>query len=247
MAQARRKPSRARRRSIGGGWAGGNGWSGIGLLLAGAVSGALAMQLWHGGGAGLRQVFDFPRFSAPDSAGGGSAGGETPAGDAPAGAAADDPAAKPATDFTFFTVLPDLEVLAPSAPPPESPAATESTGESTGESSGESPSSSSATAAAAPAETVAGRFMLQAGSYRSVADADRLKATLALNGMLSSIQKVTIQGRGDFYRVRLGPFPTYQAMVDIDRQLSRAGIKALRLKMKSGNAGNSGEPGESGG
>ncbi|MDD9855889.1 MAG: hypothetical protein OXU88_06905, partial [Gammaproteobacteria bacterium] len=67
MAQARRKPSRARRRSIGG-WAGGNGWAGIGLLLAGAVSGALAMQLWHGGGAGLRQVFDFPRFSAPDSA-----------------------------------------------------------------------------------------------------------------------------------------------------------------------------------
>ena len=237
MAQARRKPSRARRRSIGGGWAGGNGWAGIGLLLAGAVSGALAMQLWHGGGAGLRQVFDFPRFSAPDSAGGGSAGGgETPAGEAPAGA--DDPAAKPATDFTFFTVLPDLEVLAPSAPPPEAAAATESTGESTGE------SPSKPTAAAAPAETVAGRFMLQAGSYRSVADADRLKATLALNGMLSSIQKVTIQGRGDFYRVRLGPFPTYQAMVDIDRQLSRAGIKALRLKMKSGNAG---EPGESGG
>jgi len=241
MAQARRKPSRARRRSIGGGWAGGNGWAGIGLLLAGAVSGALAMQLWHGGGAGLRQVFDFPRFSAPDSAG----GGETPAGDAPAGAAADDPAAKPATDFTFFTVLPDLEVLAPSAPPPESPAA--AAAESTGESPGESPSSSSATAAAAPAETVAGRFMLQAGSYRSVADADRLKATLALNGMLSSIQKVTIQGRGDFYRVRLGPFPTYQAMVDIDRQLSRAGIKALRLKMKSGNAGDPGEPGKSGG
>ncbi|MDD9855890.1 MAG: SPOR domain-containing protein, partial [Gammaproteobacteria bacterium] len=90
-------------------------------------------------------------------------------------------------------------------------------------------------------------FMLQAGSYRSVADADRLKATLALNGMLSSIQKVTIQGRGDFYRVRLGPFPTYQAMVDIDRQLSRAGIKALRLKMKSGNAGDPGNSGESGG
>lgn len=245
MAQARRKPSRARRRSIGGGWAGGNGWAGIGLLLAGAVSGALAMQLWHGGGAGLRQVFDFPRFSAPDSAGGGSAGANV-SGETPAGAAADDSAAKPATDFTFFTVLPDLEVLAPSAPPeaPSAAAATESPGESTGE----SPSSSSAaTAAAAPAETVAGRFMLQAGSYRSVADADRLKATLALNGMLSSIQKVTIQGRGDFYRVRLGPFPTYQAMVDIDRQLSRAGIKALRLKMKSGNTGDPGNPGESGG
>ncbi|MDD9875521.1 MAG: SPOR domain-containing protein, partial [Gammaproteobacteria bacterium] len=61
------------------------------------------------------------------------------------------------------------------------------------------------------------------------AGAARLAAGAALLCALMGIQ-----GRGDFYRVRLGPFPTYQAMVKADEQLGRAGIKALRLKMKSG-------------
>lgn len=220
MAQARRKASKAR---------GGNGrsWSGIGMLLAGMVSGALAMQLWHGAqsggvGAGLREMLE-RQFGAREAP---AAPGEPPAGDA-----------KPATDFTFFTVLPEIEVVAPSPPPanakpaPAADATTTADAATAGESSGQSAAAvRDATTPAAPAS----RFMLQAGSYRTAADADRLKATLALSGMASSIQKVTIQGRGDFYRVRLGPFPTYQAMVDIDRRLSRAGIKALRLKMKSG-------------
>jgi len=76
--------------------------------------------------------------------------------------------------------------------------------------------------------------MLQAGSYRAVADAERLRANLGLRGLKSQIQKVTIGERGDFYRVRLGPFATYQAMEEVHRQLGRAGVKALRLKMKSG-------------
>lgn len=223
MAQARRKASKAR---------GGNGrsWSGIGMLLAGMVSGALAMQLWHGAqsggvGAGLREMLE-RQFGAREAP-------AAPGGPGESGAPAFD--TKPATDFTFFTVLPEIEVVAPSPPANAKPApaadATAADAATAGESSGQSAAAvRDATTPAAPAS----RFMLQAGSYRTAADADRLKATLALSGMASSIQKVTIQGRGDFYRVRLGPFPTYQAMVDIDRQLSRAGIKALRLKMKSG-------------
>lgn len=218
MAQARRKASKAR--------GGGRGWSGLGLLIAGMVSGALAMQLWHGAqsggvGAGLRALLE-RQFGAREAAPA-PASGEPPA-----------DAAKPATDFTFFTVLPEIEVVAPAPPADAKPAPVAADSASAADAksaAGESPRP--AVRDATPADP-AGRFMLQAGSYRSAADAERLKATLALSGLASSIQKVTIQGRGDFYRVRLGPFPTYQAMVDIDRQLSRAGIKALRLKMKSG-------------
>jgi len=50
MAQARRKTAKAR------GGSAGRSWSGIGLLVAGMASGALAMQLWHGaqsGGVGI--------------------------------------------------------------------------------------------------------------------------------------------------------------------------------------------------
>lgn len=206
MAQARRKPSKSRPGHTGG------GRSGIGMLLAGMVIGSLATLLWHGAstgggvGAGIRQMLK-GSDSRPPAA---------PARPADAQPNRD----KPATDFTFFTVLPEIEVVAP--PADTGPAA------DTGAESPPKPGTEAG--AAAPA----GRFMLQAGSFRNMPDADRLKANLALQGMVSSIQKVTIQGRGDFYRVRLGPFPTYQAMVKMDEQLGRAGIKALRLKMKSG-------------
>lgn len=208
MAQARRKPSKSRSGRTGG------GRSGIGMLLAGMVIGSLATLLWHGAstgggvGAGVRQMFK----------GGDSRPPAPPAGPADAQPSRD----KPATDFTFFTVLPEIEVVAPS-PADAEPDAAETGAES-------QPKPGPEPAAASPAS----QFMLQAGSFRNMSDADRLKANLAFRGMVSSIQKVSIQGRGDFYRVRLGPFPTYQAMVKVDEQLGRAGIKALRLKMKSG-------------
>ena len=82
------------------------------------------------------------------------------------------------------------------------------------------------------ADTVdAGAYLLQAASYRRRSEAERLKATLALNGMVSAIQKVSIEGKGDFYRIRLGPFESHEAMVEVERQLSRIGIDALRLKV----------------
>ena len=47
-------------------------------------------------------------------------------------------------------------------------------------------------------------YVLQVGSYSSFKDADRVKATLALQGLESFIQKVSIEERGDFFRVRVG-------------------------------------------
>lgn len=219
MAQARRKSSKARDNP--------RSWSGLGMLLAGVVIGALAMQLWHSGGA-QRLLGDLALF-----------GGRAPAVESTAPAeseSAPDEAAKPVTDFTFFTLLPDIEIIAPSPPDAESeskPTPDESTVAKTKTDDAAAPPGPAVRDATTPAAP-ASQFMLQAGSYRTAADADRLKATLALNGLASEIQKVTIQGRGDFYRVRLGPFATYRAMVEVDRQLGRAGIKALRLKMKAG-------------
>ena len=77
-------------------------------------------------------------------------------------------------------------------------------------------------------------YMLQAGSYQRQSDAERLKAELALLGMSSQIQKVTIQDRGDFYRVRLGPYDTHDKMVNADQKLFAQGYKTLRLKISKG-------------
>lgn len=220
MAQARRKTAKR-----GGPGRPGRSWSGFGMLLAGVVIGALAMQLMH---SGVVQRFAGDFAPAP-FASRAPAADATPAEQTEAAAAEPD---KPVTDFTFFTVLPGIEVLAPAPPAAETKPAPDAPAADTADAPADARPATvrDATPPAAPAS----QFMLQAGSYRTVADADRLKATLALNGMVSEIQKVTIQGRGDFYRVRLGPFATYQAMVEVDRQLGRAGIKALRLRMKAG-------------
>ena len=212
MAQARRKaPAKSKRNKSGGGWAG------IGMLLAGMAIGSLSTVLWHGAqtaedgiGAGIRRMFEDSRQAA-------AVADKQPAERRDAEAQPE----RPSTDYTFYQVLPEIEVVAPSAE--ESSAAAQS-----------QPESKPQTKTAAAAEKSANAYMLQAGSYQRHADAERLKATLALKGLASAIQKVSIQGRGDFYRVRLGPYPTYADMVKADEQLSRAGIKALRLKMKSG-------------
>ena len=76
------------------------------------------------------------------------------------------------------------------------------------------------------------QYILQVGSFASFEEADQLKAKLALQGMQAQIQKVAIEGKGEYHRVRLG---TYQSLEDLDavnQRLSKLGIRALRLKLE---------------
>ncbi len=50
-----------------------------------------------------------------------------------------------------------------------------------------------------------GSYVIQAGSFQEFTDADRRKAELALLGLESAIQKVSIDKR-NWYRVRIGPY-----------------------------------------
>jgi cell division protein FtsN len=77
-------------------------------------------------------------------------------------------------------------------------------------------------------------FILQASSFANFEDADQLKAKLALQGLQAHIQKVSIEGKGDFYRVRLGPYDSEKALDDASQQLSKMGLKPMRLKVKKG-------------
>jgi len=73
--------------------------------------------------------------------------------------------------------------------------------------------------------------MLQAGAYKDPGQAERMKARLALAGFEPSIQHISVQGRGDFYRVRVGPYPSMDLMETANRRLAKMKIKALRLKV----------------
>ncbi len=77
------------------------------------------------------------------------------------------------------------------------------------------------------------RYVLQAGSFANFEDADRLKASLALSGLQAGIQKVAIEGRGEFHRVRLGPYARLEKLDAADGRLRELGIKALRLQVRN--------------
>jgi cell division protein FtsN len=75
-----------------------------------------------------------------------------------------------------------------------------------------------------------GRYILQAGSFTSGPDADRLQASLALLGVESRIQRVTIDD-AVFHRVRVGPISDLNDLNRIRRQLREARIEPLLMKV----------------
>ncbi len=77
------------------------------------------------------------------------------------------------------------------------------------------------------------RYVLQAAAYSNNHDADRLRARLALQGIESYTEKISVEGRGSYFRVRLGPFTNVAAMDSVDRKLARLGIRAIPLKVKA--------------
>ena len=76
-------------------------------------------------------------------------------------------------------------------------------------------------------------YILQAASYSSFKDADKLKAKLALNGLNSRIEKISVEGKGQFYRVRLGPYSSTRTKKDVVKRLGALGIKPLHLKVEN--------------
>lgn len=74
-------------------------------------------------------------------------------------------------------------------------------------------------------------YILQAASYANYVDADRLKANLALSGFEPTVQKVVIEGKGVYYRVRLGPYASKRKMKNDRQRLAKLGISSLPLRL----------------
>lgn len=84
------------------------------------------------------------------------------------------------------------------------------------------------TAPAAPPEAPkkADTLFLQAGAFQNAAEADNLKARLALMGIEASVEKVTTPEKGTLHRVRIGPYATPDEMTRVRTQLAQNGIEA---------------------
>ncbi|MDH5395043.1 MAG: SPOR domain-containing protein [Gammaproteobacteria bacterium] len=110
--------------------------------------------------------------------------------------------------FDFYTILPELEVAIPEQELIDN--------------------SSKSTANKTRQE-----YILQAGSFKKYEEADKLKAKLALEGIVASIQKVKINADDTWHRVRIGPLDDLETLNQTRRRLRNLGIASIVVKNKS--------------
>ena len=219
---------------------GSNGFPGWGYAVIGLVAGAILMAVMMRGSllTSLRKA-DGPQANPQATAERGSAPGvlESTGDNAPK---------KP--QFDFYSVLsekevriPDAEIsaqarveqqqkqqqaaqlqaqqaaqAAPTAAPANAPAAV-------------SQDVTAAPANAVPQPGAGSGYLLQVGAFPNAADAETLKAKLALQGLVANVQSVNIGGQ-TYNRVRLGPFRSATELESTKQRLAGAGINAIALK-----------------
>ena len=110
------------------------------------------------------------------------------------------------TRFDFYDMLPQFEVVVPEVETNATPP-------------------TRATAVEEP-----GSYELQTGSFREPADADRMRANLALLGIESRIQRVAIDD-DIFHRVRVGPIDDLTQLNQIRRRLQDSQIPSMTIRL----------------
>jgi cell division protein FtsN len=75
-------------------------------------------------------------------------------------------------------------------------------------------------------------YVLQAGAFQNPADADNLKAKLALLGLEASVEPTNLPDKGVWYRVRLGPYASVDEINRVRAQLAQESVEASVVKIK---------------
>jgi cell division protein FtsN len=140
----------------------------------------------------------------------------------------------PKPRFDFYTLLPEMEVVVPDeevAPPPPAPPV-QQPASATKPPAAQQPVPATPAATAPAKTTAAGTYLLQVGSFRNGEQAERFRAELALLGMQTSIQKVTIDNKDTYHRVRVGPFQDTGSLNNARSRLSKKGIESSVIKIR---------------
>jgi cell division protein FtsN len=122
----------------------------------------------------------------------------------PEGAAA---AGRPAQKYDFYEMLPNFEVVVP-----------------------EKDKDVKRDLPAAAKIERPGVYVLQAGSYRNQADAERVRAQLTMQGIAAKVQRVAVD-TDVWHRVRVGPINNLDELNKVRRQLQAADVDALVIRV----------------
>lgn len=112
--------------------------------------------------------------------------------------------------FDFYTILPEMEVVIPES----------------------EINAERKRMAEAIEKRESGEFLLQAGSFRRMEQADSLKARLALLGYEAGIETVTIQDGEVWHRVRVGPFDRLSKVTAAQAKLRVNDLHTIVVKLK---------------
>jgi cell division protein FtsN len=145
----------------------------------------------------------------------------------------------PRPQFQFYSLLPEREVMVsedevdrrtkasssvPTSPRPAPGAPVTSPGAPV-VAAGSPPATATAPAAA---EEV---LMLQVAAFKARADAEGLKAQLALKGMQAGIESANIKGEA-YHRVRLGPYRSIEQLQSTRSRLKSSGYDSVVVRLK---------------
>jgi cell division protein FtsN len=114
---------------------------------------------------------------------------------------------KPAEKYDFYEMLPNFEVVVP-----------------------EKDKDVKRDLPAAAKIERPGVYVLQAGTYRKQADAERVRAQLALQGIDAKVQRVAVDA-DVWHRVRIGPVNNLDELNRLRRQLQAADVDALVIRV----------------
>ena len=124
--------------------------------------------------------------------------------------------------FEFYDILEGKKSATPGTAPAVPPASTSQATAKPAETKPAEPK---------PAAPSAGLF-LQIGAFQKTADAENLKARVAMMGFEASVQSAEVPDKGTMHRVRTGPFATPEQMNQARTQLSQNGIPATVVRVK---------------
>ena len=114
----------------------------------------------------------------------------------------------PKPRFDFYNLLPEMEVIVPEQEIRGTP-----------------------THAGVKRVEKPGTYLLQAGSFPSHQRADRLRAKLALLGLETRIQTVSVDGNRTWHRVRVGPYKNLAELNEARALLKKHGIDAILIRL----------------
>ena len=127
---------------------------------------------------------------------------------APAESSEKQPSSPPKPRFDFYNLLPEMEVIVP-----------------------EQDVQGATTSEGVRQVEQPGTYLLQAGSFRTREQADQLRARLALLGVETDVQTVTVDNKQTWHRVRVGPFHNLRDLNTARSLLKKNGIDAILIRL----------------